>query len=71
MAKRNMIETASKVNFHNLNLEPYDLNVSEMLELKEMVTEYDKLFTAISTAFKYGFVLGHRATRNGRIKKAL
>lgn len=69
MARRNMMETASKVNFDNL--EAYDLTSLEMFELAEKITDGDGLYTAINTAFKYGFVLGHRATRNGKIKKAL
>ena len=56
MAKRNMIETARKA----IIPERYDMSARECVDLVEMARTGDT-FEAISTAFKYGFVLGQRA----------
>lgn len=66
--KRDMIKTAALAEDKKT---AYDLSAWELNELAKMITDSDGLFTALVTAFNYGFVLGHRATRNGAIKERL
>lgn len=59
---RNMEKTAEKATKNIPDY--YDINCSEINELMKKARHgsVDEAFTAIITAFKYGFVLGHRAT---------
>jgi len=66
--KRDMVKTAALAEDKKT---AYDLSAAELNELAKMITDYDGLYTALVTAFNYGFVLGHRATRNGSIKGRL
>ena len=49
--------------------EYYDLTYQEMQDLLEKAR--GDIGNAIRTAFNYGFVLGHRATAAGKVKKRL
>lgn len=51
----------------------YDLNSSEIIDLMKKARKGspDDTYNAIITAFKYGFVLGHRATVAGKITKRI
>lgn len=67
---RDMIQTASKMNgqfIEKKGLNRYELSFDEITMLRNMIQD-DKTIEAIITAFKYGFVLGHRATVTGTIK---
>lgn len=64
MGKRNMMETAQKAK-GNIPHE-YSLTMSECRELTVMVHD-GHLVSALLTAFRYGFVLGNRATASGKI----
>lgn len=66
--KRDMVKTAALAEDKKT---AYDLSAAELNELVKMITDSDGLFTALVTAFNYGFVLGHRATRSGSIKGRL
>ena len=68
---RDMIKTAQKA---ETNVPAnYDLNSSEIIDLmkKARSGSPDDTYNAIITAFKYGFVLGHRATVAGKITKRI
>ena len=63
MSNRNMIEISDamtgKVNSN------YDMTIAEMNKLREIFLN-EGLFDCISTAFKYGYAMGHEATVAGR-----
>lgn len=78
--RRNMMNTVNAFTEKEDNIpEAYDICVGEMKELLQMAVPeecrgsvpFDGVYNAITTAFKYGFVLGSRAQRNGAIKKRL
>lgn len=69
MAKREMMETAAKFDKGEIPA-AYDLSYTEVLRLLDMAAA-GRLFDAIETAFRYGYVLGHRATAAGKQKKRL
>lgn len=62
---RDMMAIVEKVDCEVLPLE-YDMNLKELQEL-DKVASVD-LVRAFGIAFKYGFVLGKRAYKNGRKK---
>ena len=50
----------------------YDINSAEIFDLMaEARRSPGETYEAILTAFRYGFVLGHRATLAGKVKKRL
>ena len=51
----------------------YDICLEEIDRLMHMVFSLDanKAFEAITIAFDYGFAMGHRATKRGRVKSGL
>ncbi len=68
MAKRNMIETAKRIEKEytkNKYLSAYDMDIDEICELMKMCKEDQ--YKAICTAFNYGLVLGVRAVNKKRI----
>ena len=71
MPKRNMASLAenakTKIPYE------YDIGLDELTILMGKILSGDanKAFEAVSTAFQYGFVLGHRATRKGKIRVKL
>lgn len=69
--KRDMNKTAEKANYFPRDC--YDIRISEIQELinKARNGSCTEAFDAIVTAFKYGFVLGNRATVAGKIQKRL
>ena len=70
---RNMEKTTAKIRgqFNSrTGLDRYDMDGEEMLQLVRQCQEGHD-FEALSTAFLYGFVLGHRATVAGKIKDTL
>lgn len=70
---RNMEKTAMKVKGqfnYKTGLDKYDMQGDEMIQLIQKAEE-GQAFDAISMAFCYGFVLGHRATAAGKIKEKL
>ena len=67
MAKRDMVKTAEEVGFNTIPT-AYQMNVEELRHLYEMI-KMGKVFEAFSMAFDYGFVMGNRATRKGRVKR--
>ena len=68
---RNMEKTAEKAD-HNIP-DYYDLYGTELTTLfrKARSGNADETYEALVTAFKYGFVLGHRATLACKVKKRL
>ena len=68
---RDMRKTAEKAE-HNIP-DYYDLYGTEIAELMKQARCFSahETFEAIITAFNYGFVLGHRATLAGKVKKRL
>ena len=68
---RNMKQTADKAS--NNIPSTYDLNSTELRELISKARQADPndSYDAIVTAFMYGFVMGHRATLAGKVKKHL
>ena len=66
-----MRKTAEKAE-HNIP-DSYDLYSNEIEKLMEQARCYsaNETYEAIATAFRYGFVLGHRATLAGKVKKRL
>ena len=74
---RDMIKTAEKVGngfFKKKEMWAYDMTFDEFSNLIKLASSKDTpdpLSKAIFTAFRYGFVLGHRATVAGKIKKKL
>ncbi len=70
---RNMEKIASMMDGQfrsETGLSYYDMESSELLSLVRMCAE-GKMVEAIAIVFKYGFVLGHRATLAGKVKKRL
>lgn len=69
MATRNMVKTVEKskgqIPLH------YDLVVEDLNVFMRMIKEngIDGAFDAVVMAFRYGFVLGNRATVAGKVKK--
>ena len=51
----------------------YDINSAEIIDLmkKARNANPNDTFDAVVTAFKYGFVMGNRATVTGRVTKRL
>ena len=69
--KRDMNKTAERAD--SQIKDAYDINILEVQELINKArngSRYDA-FDAIVTAFKYGFVLGHRATVAGKVTRRL
>lgn len=67
MPKRNMIETAKRIEGEytkNRYLSAYDMDIDEICELMKICK--DDQFKAIRTAFNYGFILGGRAVKKNR-----
>lgn len=66
---RNMEKTAKKAESNVPVL--YDLSFSEITELYRVIESgsKEKALDAILIAFKYGFVMGHRATLAGKVTK--
>ena len=48
----------------------YDINSEELTRLRNMIYsgDKDKVFDAVCIAFNFGFVMGNRATRRGKVK---
>lgn len=69
--KRNMENTASKAK--NTIPDNYNITTGEILTLMKKARSADanEALYAIADAFRYGFVLGHRATLAGKVKKRL
>lgn len=73
MAKRDIEKTANKVKglFDKENgLDAYDLNGDDLERLYQLVLE-NRIWDTVITAFRYGFVMGHRATVAGKIAKKI
>ena len=74
---RDMIKTAEKVEsnfFEKKEMLAYDMTFDEFCTLFKIANSKDTrdpLAKAIMIAFRYGFVLGHRATVAGKVKKKL
>ena len=66
--KRDMIKTAAAAEDKPT---AYDLTAWDLHQLAEIAKNREGLFSALCLAFNYGFVLGHRAARNGAIKRKL
>ena len=68
---RDMKKTAEKAE-SNIP-DSYDLYSTEIEKLMKQARCYsaNETYKAIITAFNYGFVLGHRATLAGKVKKRL
>ena len=68
---RDMKKTAEKAE-RNIP-DSYDLYSNEIEKLMEQARCHsaNETYEAIITAFNYGFVLGHRATLAGKVKKRL
>lgn len=68
---RDMKQTADKARSNIPG--SYDLNSTELSELLNKARQNDpnETYDAIVTAFMYGFVMGHRATLAGKVKKHL
>lgn len=71
MATRNMEQIAETTG--NLIPKDYDIDSSEILRLMKMARDYDpnEAYNCIVTAFYYGFAMGHRATRAGKVPKQI
>ena len=71
MATRSMEKLAEAAE-HNKPTD-YDINSSEILRLMKMARDYDpnETFNCVVMAFNFGFVMGHRATVKGKVKKRL
>lgn len=67
--KRDMMKTVKKVLGQDIIPSQYDLDVEEMTTLLRIGLDQHKLVDVIEIAFDYGFVLGSRAARSGRIRK--
>ena len=66
MASRNMEQIAERT-IGRIPTE-YDMTYDEMLRLyKAFMGGHE--FTALSTAFEFGFVMGHRATKAGKFRE--
>jgi len=68
---RDMEKTAEKA-IQNIP-DKYTIMSDEIMDLmkKARLKSPDETFDAILTAFRYGFVLGHRATIAGKVNKRL
>ena len=68
---RDMKKTAEKAE-SNIP-DNYDIYSNEIKKLMEQARCYsaNETYKAIITAFNYGFVMGHRATLAGKVKKRL
>lgn len=66
MARRIMEKTAEKVDLDAIP-SAYQMDVEELKRLY-VIIKNGKVFEAFSMAFDYGFVMGNRATRRGRVK---
>ncbi len=62
MRPRNMKATTERV--HGRIAEHYDMSGSDVVELCEIAQK--DVYEAITRAFEYGYVLGHRATKAGK-----
>jgi len=71
MATRNMEQIADTVG--RIIPKDYDIDSSEILRLMKMARDYDpnEAYNCIVTAFYYGFAMGHRATRAGKVPKRI
>ena len=70
---RDMEKTAEIISGKMINekgLSHYDMNSQEITRLFNLIDQ-GEWYKAISTAFEYGFVLGHRATVAGKVTKRL
>ena len=66
MTKRNMEKTTEKIGLYTIP-SAYQMDIEELKRLYEMIKN-GKVFEAFSMSFDYGFVMGNRATRRGRVK---
>ena len=46
----------------------YGMMLGELNYLHDLIEQENSAFNALSLAFDYGFVKGHRATRRGKVK---
>ena len=68
--KRNMERTAAIARGNVPS--KYDLSYSEIMEALKMIRSGPaKEYEAVTILFRYGFVLGHRATVNGKVPKKM
>lgn len=73
---RDIIKTVEKVQddyFMKNNLCGYCMTLAEVLTIMGMMErkEIESIYDGAMLAFRYGFVLGHRATVAGKIKDKL
>lgn len=71
MATRNMEAIAAAAVRHIP--EQYDINTDEMKRLMRTIQsgEAEKVFDALCVAFNFGFAMGNRATKAGKVTKRL
>lgn len=71
MATRNMEQIAERAR-HRIAAD-YDINSTEIKRLMVLARSADanKTFESICIAFRFGFVMGHRATRRGKVAAQL
>lgn len=68
MATRNMEQIAQRADEHiPIN---YTLTLEELYKVHDLIhSGYDGEWKAITMLFNFGFVMGCRATRNGKVKR--
>ena len=70
MATRNMEQIAQRASEYIPYL--YQLTLEELQKAHELIhSGYDGEWKAITMLFNFGFAIGCRATRNGRVTKRL
>ena len=70
MAIRDMKKTAEKVEGKDIIPWHYQLTLGEINDAFDMIHKsQEDEFNAIMTLFYYGFILGNRATRAGKVGK--
>lgn len=71
MATRNMEQIAERAE-GRIAID-YDINSAEILRLMKLARNADanKTFESICIAFRFGYVMGHRATRRGKVAAQL
>ena len=67
MAKRDMEQIVKKVYQTDFIPKEYQMTMGDMEQLHSILMT-GKEFEALAMAFDYGFALGCRATRKGRVK---
>ena len=66
---RNMMKTVETIKGKGLIPDRYDITISEINTLHAMVhTGLDGELDALTTAFDYGFILGSRAQKAGKLQ---